>query len=257
MNTSLLFLGTGTSSGVPMIGCNCEVCHSKNLKDKRLRSSVLLRVNSKAFLIDIGPDFRHQFLISKLNKIDAILLTHEHRDHTAGLDDLRPIYYKHRIPINIYLEERVKKSIQSNFSYLFSDISYPGMPKIYLNTISEASFVINGVQVIPIRVMHKTLPILGYRIGNVCYITDANFIDEQEIKKMQNLEVLVINALQQSPHISHFHLEQTLYFIDKIKPKKAYLTHIGHAMGLHDKVNPLLPENVYLAYDNLEINIKI
>lgn len=249
------FLGTGTSQGVPVIGCTCMVCQSKNEKDKRLRSSLFISINNFNILIDIGPDFREQIL--KLNQfsIDAILFTHQHRDHTAGLDDLRPIYYMDKKPIALYAENSVFKAIKNDFNYLFLGANYPGKPKFSLNTISTDDFQIFNMKITPIRVMHHKLPVLGYRIGNLSYITDANYISDDEKNKLMGSEILIINSLQKEKHISHFNLQQSLSLIAEIQPKKAYLTHISHAMGVHDEIEKELPENVYLAYDNLEITL--
>jgi len=249
------FLGTGTSQGVPVIGCTCIVCQSKNVKDQRLRSSLFVSINNYNILIDIGPDFREQIL--KLNKssIDAILFTHQHRDHTAGLDDLRPLYYMHKKPIELYAENTVFKALQHDFNYLFLGTNYPGKPKFHLNTITTDDFKIANINITPIRVMHHKLPILGYRIGDLSYITDANYISDNEKQKLMGSEILIINSLQQEKHISHFNLKESLSLISEIQPKKAYLTHISHGMGLYDEIRKELPKNVMLAYDTLDITL--
>lgn len=249
------FLGTGTSQGVPVIGCTCMVCESKNPKDQRLRSSLFISINNYNILIDIGPDFRSQIL--KLNKfsIDAILFTHQHRDHTAGLDDLRPIYYMYKKPISLYAENNVFTAIKNDFNYLFHGSNYPGKPKFHLNHITTDDFYISNIKINPIRVMHHKLPILGYRIGNLSYITDANYISDQEKEKLMGSEILIINSLQKEKHISHFNLKESLSLIAEIQPKTAYLTHISHGMGLHDSIQKELPKNVLLAYDSLEITL--
>ena len=254
MQLEAVFLGTGTSQGVPVIGCNCTVCKSNDIKDNRLRSSLLILVNNINILIDIGPDFRNQMLRSHLRSVNVILFTHQHRDHTAGLDDIRPIYYSLKKPIEIYAEEHVLASVKSDFRYLFFGVDYPGKPKFNLNTIINKRFFISSIEIIPIRVMHHKLPILGYRIGDLAYITDANFISKKEKEKLYNLEILIINSLQKEEHISHYNLQESLSLINDIQPKKAYLTHIGHGMGLHSLVEKELPENVYLAYDELKIS---
>ena len=251
----VLFLGTGTSQGVPVIGCDCPVCNSKNTKDKRFRSSILITINSLDILIDIGPDFRNQMLQIKQSSIDSILITHQHRDHTAGLDDVRPIYYLNQTPIDLYAETNVIKSIKRDFHYLFNSPDYPGKPKINLNTINNKSFFLSDIKITPIRVMHYKLPIFGYRIGNLSYITDANYISPKEKQKLIGTKILIINSLQREPHISHYNLEQSLSLIKELKPEKAYLTHISHNMGTYDDVKQELPNNVFLAYDNLELNI--
>lgn len=249
------FLGTGTSQGVPVIGCNCLVCKSPNLKDKRLRSSLFIAINNCNILIDIGPDFRTQILKLNQSAIDAVLFTHQHRDHTAGLDDVRPIYYMHKKPIQLYAENIVFEALKHDFNYLFFGSNYPGKPKFNLNSISVDNFEISNIKVTPIRVMHHKLPVLGYRIGNLSYITDANYISDTEKKKLIGSEVLIINSLQKEKHISHFNLKESLALIAEIAPKRAYLTHISHGMGLHDAIQKELPKNVFLAYDTLELTL--
>ena len=255
MQIKVMFLGTGTSQGVPVIGCDCIVCQSNNTLDKRLRSSLLVSINHYNILIDIGPDFRYQILRSNNFNIGTILFTHQHRDHTAGLDDLRPIYYLSKKPIQLYAEHNVFLGIKNDFSYLFSGVEYPGKPKFDFNIIENNPFYISNIKVIPIRVMHHKLPVFGYRIGAFAYITDANYISNEEKQKLLGLDVLIINSLQKENHISHYNLAEALGVINELKPKKAYLTHISHGMGLHEKVIKELPENVFLSYDNLEILI--
>ena len=255
MQKKVLFLGTGTSQGVPVIGCDCLVCASSKKKDKRLRTSILIQINFFNILIDIGPDFRHQMLESNNSSIDAILITHQHRDHTAGIDDLRPIYYLHQKPIDLYAESNVLKSIKNDFKYLFHGPEYPGKPKINLNTVDNHSFFISDIEITPIRVMHYRLPIFGYRIGELVYVTDANYISSEEKNKIRGAKILIINSLQKEPHVSHYNLEESLELIRELEPEKAYLTHIGHNMGLHQDVMKELPKNVFLAYDNLELVI--
>ncbi len=255
MKLELVFLGTGTSQGVPVIGCNCIVCESKNKKDQRLRSSLLVKVNSHNILIDIGPDFREQMLKSHTIDIDGILLTHQHRDHTAGLDDIRPIYYLNKKPIELYAENKVIESIKNEFHYFFNANKYPSKPSINHHIIDNSTFYISGIKIQPIRVMHHKLPIFGYRIGDVSYITDANYISPLEKKKMIGSKVVIINSLQKAPHISHYSLKESLALIKELNPDKAYLTHISHNMGCYVEVNKELPDNVYLAYDNLRLMI--
>ena len=253
MQIKALFLGTGTSQGVPVVGCSCVVCKSNNFKDKRLRSSLLLSIDNYNILIDVGPDFRAQILRSNHLTIDSVLFTHQHRDHTGGLDDLRPIYYLNKKPISLYAESNVCNAIKKDFSYIFSDFDYPGKPKLHLHPIDNKSFSISNLEITPIRVMHYKLPIFGYRIEDLAYITDANYISESEKKKLLGLKILILNSLQKENHISHYNLKQSLALIKELKPKKAYLTHISHEMGLHDEVMRDLPENVFLSYDNLEL----
>ncbi len=251
----ITFLGTGTSQGIPIIGSSHPVCLSENPKDKRLRSSVLIQSKDSDILIDCGPDFRQQALSANCNKIDAVLFTHEHSDHTAGLDDLRPFYFRQgNIPV--YAEKRVVEALKIRFNYIFKkDNKYPGVLTFDVNYIKNKEFYISKTKIIPVKVYHHNLPVFGFRIKNFAYITDAKTIPEIEIKKLKNLDVLVINALRQEPHISHFNMEEALNFIKLVKPKKSFLTHISHHLGFHDEVEKLLPKNVFLAYDNLKISI--
>ena len=251
----ITFLGTGTSQGVPIIGCKCPVCLSKDKKDKRLRSSVLIETNQLKIVIDSGPDFRYQMLRSHTDKIDAILFTHGHKDHTGGLDDVRAFNYILQKPIDIYAEERVLRIIRKDFDYAFAENKYPGVPEIILHTITEQPFEINGCPIIPIRGLHYRLPVLGFRIEKFCYITDMNHIDQTEIEKLKGIELLVINALRKEKHLSHFTLDEALSIIHQVKPQTAYLTHISHQMGLHKEISAELPPNVHLAYDQLSINL--
>ena len=248
------FLGTGTSQGIPIIGSDHPVCKSDNPKDRRLRSSVLINWDNYNFVIDCGPDFRTQMLNSNCSKIDAIIYTHEHSDHVAGLDDIRPFFFKQgKIPI--YAHKRVLNELKKRFYYVFDEnYSYPGSPKVIENTISS-NFNINNKEIIPIDALHRDLQIFGYRFEKFAYLTDVKTIEDKEINKLNNLDVLVVNALRIEHHYSHFNLEQALEFIKIVKPKKAYLTHISHMLGFHDEVQKILPENVFLAYDGLEITI--
>ena len=247
----ITFLGTGTSTGIPEIGCKCEVCTSTNLKDKRLRTSALIKLKGKNILIDCGPDFRMQMLNREFEKITGVLLTHEHYDHVGGLDDLRP-FCKFG-DINIYAEKQVLNSLESRIPYCFTDSKYPGVPNLVLNQIDENDFYIEGIKVTPVRLMHYLLPILGFRINNFAYLTDLKTIPDKEYSKLSGLDTLVINALRTTEHISHQTLEDALTNIKKINPRKAYLIHFSHQLGLHDDIQKILPKNVYLAYDNLHI----
>jgi len=249
------FLGTGTSQGVPVIACKCKVCLSKNEKDKRLRSSVLIEINNNTFAIDAGPDFRQQMLRQSVENLNAIILTHEHKDHIAGLDDVRAFNYIQKKAMNIYGNEKTLETIKLEFPYVFAEDKYPGIPKMNLHQINNNAFNINGIGFIPIHLLHHKLPVLGYRIKNFAYITDTNFIPDNEFDKLKNLKVLVINALRKKKHVSHFNLSEALEVIEKIKPEKAYLNHISHMMGLHSDVEKELPENVHIAYDGLQITI--
>ena len=249
------FLGTGTSQGIPIIGSSHPVCLSDNPKDKRLRVSVLIEWDNYSYVIDCGPDFRQQMLRVNCHKIDGIVFTHEHADHVMGLDDIRPFFFRQG-NIDIYAHKRVISSLQRVFSYIFeTENKYPGAPSVNTHYINESPFKIGDLQVIPIDGLHNTLQVYGYRFNKFAYLTDMKTIADTEIAKLKNLDVLVVNALREAPHASHFNLAEALAFIKKVKPKKAYLTHISHLLGFHDEVEKRLPENVFLAYDNLQITI--
>ncbi len=256
-NLVIDFLGTGTSQGVPVIGCQCDVCLSVNPKDKRLRTSIAIRKNDTQIVVDTGPDFRQQMLRAKIGKLDALLYTHEHKDHIAGMDDIRSYNYLSQKAMPIYCTAQVLKSLEREYHYVFDEkLAYPGIPKVTTNIISkDESFKVGDIKVDPIEVMHLKLPVLGFRIDNFTYITDANFISEREKEKIKGTEVLVLNALRQEKHISHFNLNEALDLINEIKPKKAYLTHLSHLMGTHEEVSKLLPGNVELAFDGLKIGV--
>ena len=252
----IYFLGTGTSQGIPVIGSQHSVCKSQNTKDHRLRVSVWIEWDDLSIVIDCGPDFRQQMLVSDCQKLDAIIFTHEHSDHTAGLDDIRPFFFKQgNIPI--YGHERVLKNLKKRFDYIFeTENKYPGAPSVSeIEVVNNNSIVIKNKNIIPINFMHGSLQVFGYRFDNFAYLTDVKTITNKEIEKLSNLEVLVINALREEPHNTHFNLQEALDFINIVKPKKAYLTHISHLLGFHDETQEKLPENVFLAYDNLIINI--
>lgn len=247
------FLGTGTSQGVPVIGCHCEVCLSTDSKDKRLRTSIMVSYNDKNIVIDTGPDFRQQMLRENVQHVDAVLFTHEHKDHIAGMDDIRAFNYKSKSDMPIYATKQVQDGLKKEFHYVFADFKYPGIPQVLLNDIDLTPFVLFGKKITPIEVMHYKLPVTAFRIDNFTYITDANYISDQEKEKIKGTEVLVINALRREEHISHFTLAQALDLIKEINPKKAYLTHISHLLGKHDEVSLELPDNVFMAYDGLVI----
>lgn len=250
----LTFLGTGTSTGVPQIGCKCKVCTSSNPKDKRLRTSAIVSFeNGKRILIDCGPDFRSQMLSIPFAPIDLLLLTHEHYDHVGGIDDLRPFSFKRSI--EIYADPICAKDLKQRLSYCFAEHKYPGVPQLHLHALTKTeSLHFEGFDIQPIEVMHDKLPIFGYRIGKLVYITDMSSISEEELLKLANAEVLVINALRKEYHHSHQTLAEALSVIAKVNPKVAYLVHMGHSMGLHDEVEAELPPHVHLAYDGLQID---
>ncbi|WP_286007996.1 MBL fold metallo-hydrolase [Barnesiella viscericola] len=247
----ITFLGTGTSTGIPQIGCTCPVCTSTDPKDNRLRTSAVVSVNGKNILIDCGPDFRQQVLRAGIGRIDAVLITHIHYDHTGGIDDLRPFGGKHTLPI--YLEAPVAEGIRTRLPYCFGDHLYPGVPNIRLQEIGIEPFSIEDIEVTPIRVMHYKLPILGYRIGGLVYITDALTIPDEEYAKMKQVDVLVINALRKQPHLSHQTLAEALRVIERVQPREAYLVHMSHHMGLTAEVEKELPPHVHFAYDGLVV----
>ena len=250
----ITFLGTGTSQGIPVIGSSHPVCLSTNSKDKRLRVSVLIEWDNFSYVIDCGPDFRHQMLKASCTKLDGILFTHEHADH-AGLDDIRPYFFRQG-DIPIYAHKRVISELKRRFDYIFEiENKYPGAPGVSINEIENKPFKISNLEVIPINGLHYNLQVFGYRLNKFAYLTDMKTLEAKEIKKLKGLDVLVVNALRETPHISHFNLEEALDFIKKVNPKKAYLTHISHLLGFHDEVQQKLPENVFLAYDNLQITI--
>ena len=244
--TTIKGIGTGTSQGVPVIACRCDTCISDAPKDKRLRSSVLIEEGDVTIVIDTGPDFRQQMLRAEVKKLDAIIFTHEHRDHIAGLDDIRAFNFILKKPMDVYAEERVIRSLKNEFPYIFAERKYPGIPQVNVHSIENQQFKINGLVVQPIRALHYRLPVLGYRIGDFAYITDANYIPPEEKEKLRDLKILVICALRVKDHISHFTLPQALEVIEEVKPEEAYLTHISHQLGLHDDVQKGLPDRVSL-----------
>lgn len=252
----ITFLGTGTSQGVPVIACPCDVCSSANQKDNRLRTSIKIEINGQTFVIDSGPDFRQQMLRSHTKQLDALIFTHEHKDHIAGMDDIRAFNYFSQKAIEIYATERVQQALKREFYYVFSDEKYPGIPEVNLNTIKENEpFYIGNIEFTPIQVLHYYLPVLGFRIGDFVYITDANKIEPKEMEKIKGAKVLVLNALRRQKHISHFTLDEAIELARRVGAQQTYLTHISHQLGLHDIVQKELPEGIHLAHDGLELMI--
>ncbi|MCL8005947.1 MBL fold metallo-hydrolase [Gelidibacter japonicus] len=251
----VIFLGTGTSQGIPVIGSTHPVCLSENPKDKRLRVSVLIEWRTYTYVIDCGPDFRQQMLNAKCTKLDGVVFTHEHADHTAGLDDIRPFYFKQG-DIPIYAHKRVLKALKERFAYIFETKNkYAGAPGVTPIRIENKAFRLGDLNVVPINGMHYKLQVFGFRFKDFAYLTDMKTIEDKEIEKLKGVKVLVVNALREEEHVSHFNLREALEIINKVKPERAYLTHISHMLGFHDEVEKTLPDNVFLAYDNLQINL--
>ncbi len=251
----IIFLGTGTSQGVPVIGCDCKVCNSTAPEDKRMRTSVFVRSGEINLVIDTGPDFRMQMLNAGIKRLDAVLFTHEHRDHVAGLDDIRPYNFRQQKPMDVYSEERVFNALKHEFPYIFTENKYPGVPQLNNHIIDNEAFRIGSLEIIPVRAMHYRLPVLGFRIGDFAYLTDVNYISEEEKEKLLGVKYFVINALRKEQHISHYTLDEALKLIEELSPRRAYLTHISHQMGLHSEVQSELPSNVILASDGLTLEI--
>src|ERR1700739_271816 len=248
----ITFLGTGTSQGVPVIGCQCEICQSKDAKDKRLRSSVMIENEGQVFVIDTGPDFREQMLREKVKTIDAVVYTHEHRDHVAGLDDIRGFNFVMGKAIDVYADNNVESAIRKMYPYIFSEVKYPGIPEIILHNIDGKPFTIGKTKFIPLKVMHHKLPIWGFRIGGFSYVTDANFIPLEEKEKIKGSDILVLNALRRAQPFSHFTLEEAINVARELEVKEVYFTHISHQLGKHADVEKELPEGMHLAYDQLK-----
>jgi phosphoribosyl 1,2-cyclic phosphate phosphodiesterase len=251
----ITFLGTGTSQGVPVIACNCIVCRSGDVKNRRTRTSVLVESESTRVSIDTGPDFREQLLREKITSLQGVVYTHEHKDHIAGLDEVRAFNYITRKRFPVYATERVQHALKREFAYIFADEKYPGIPEIDMYTIDNVPFYVGDILFEPVNVLHYKLPVKGFKINSFGYITDANFIAESEMKKLENLDVLVLNTLRRESHISHFTLEEGINIVKKLNPKKAYFTHISHQLGLHETVSKELPANIELAFDGLQIII--
>ena len=252
----ITFLGTGTSQGIPVIGSNHPVCHSSDPRDKRLRVSILISWKDYNYVVDCGPDFRQQMLTHTIDRLDGILFTHEHSDHTAGIDDIRPFFFRQG-DIPIYAHKRVIDNLKIRFDYIFADNNrYPGAPAVQVNEVfNDESFTIGDKKAIPIEAYHNRLQVFGYRIENLAYLTDVKTIKPKEIDKLKDIKILIINALRIDPHHSHFNLEEALQFVEKVRPQKTYLTHISHYLGYHKEVEESLPKNVHLAYDNLVVSL--
>ncbi len=253
----ITFLGTGTSQGVPVIGCNCLVCNSVDKRDSRLRVSIWVQTEDKSIVIDSGPDFRYQMLRAGVNDLDAILYTHEHKDHIAGLDDIRPYNYILKKKIDIYADVRVQEALRREFQYIFADVRYHGLPQINVHTIKNGEhFSIGNNEIVPFEVMHYKLPILGFRIGDFTYITDAKTISEENLAKLKGTKVLVLNALQKESHISHLTFDEAIAMADKIGAETTYFTHVSHNLGLHSDVEQELPKHIKLAFDGLTFELE-
>jgi phosphoribosyl 1,2-cyclic phosphate phosphodiesterase len=251
----ITFLGTGTSGGVPLIGCQCRVCKSSDPRDKRLRTSILVQANDLTIAVDCGPDFRQQMLREDVRHLDAILMTHQHKDHTGGLDDIRSFNFINKKPVDIYCDFPTELGIKEQYSYAFTETDYPYLPKMNFIRIDNEEFNIRGLKVIPVEVMHATMPVLGFRFGDFTYITDAKTISPAEREKIRGTKVLVVNALRRENHYSHFTIDEALELVNDIKPERAYFTHMSHQFGLHEEVEKTLPPNVLVGYDGLKIHI--
>ncbi|HEY6064474.1 MAG TPA: MBL fold metallo-hydrolase [Chitinophagaceae bacterium] len=252
----ITFLGSGTSGGVPMIGCDCEVCSSTDKKDKRLRSSILVRSARTTLVVDTGPDFRYQMLRQKVKHLDAVVFTHPHKDHLAGLDDVKAFNFHAKKPMNLYADSLTEEALRRDFYYAFTDTKYPGIPELNLNTITLDPFVVGDIPIVPILVWHLKMPVMGFRFGRFTYITDANKIDEGEKEKIRGSEIVVLNALRKQKHISHFTLEEAIEVVQDLEVPGAYFTHISHQLGLHQQIEAELPDGIHLAYDGLELEFK-
>ncbi|WP_421763013.1 MBL fold metallo-hydrolase [Ekhidna sp.] len=250
------FLGTGTSQGVPVIGCHCDICTSVDFRDNRLRSSIFVEMNGVHIVVDTGPDFRQQMLRARVNRLDAVLFTHAHKDHTAGMDDIRSYNFRQKKDMPVYARTEVQDQLKREFSYIFSESKYPGIPRIALHTLDGSPFEVEGQTIVPVEVMHHKLSVYGFRFGDFTYITDANYISEEEKEKIKGSKVIVLNALQKEDHISHFTMDEAVELMQELNPEKGYLTHISHRLGLHAEVSKELPENIELAWDGLQLSIE-
>ncbi|MDO9001261.1 MAG: MBL fold metallo-hydrolase [Bacteroidota bacterium] len=249
------FLGTGTSQGVPLVACECEVCSSDDSRDKRLRSSILIETEKTRLIIDTGPDFRYQLLREKIKRLDAVVYTHEHKDHIAGLDEVKAFNFINKMRMPVYATKNVEKALHREFAYIFSEEKYPGIPEIDITNFDEEPFYVGDILLQPINVLHYKMQVKGFRVNDFAYITDANFIAENEKNKLKDLNVLVLNSLRREPHVSHFTFEEAIELVKELKPRKAYFTHISHQLGLHENVSKELPSNIELAVDGLQLII--
>ncbi|MEO7048798.1 MAG: MBL fold metallo-hydrolase [Ferruginibacter sp.] len=252
---TITFLGTGTSSGVPMIACECEVCTSTDKKDNRLRSSIMVKSATTTIVVDTTPDFRYQMLREKVKKLDAILFTHSHKDHIAGLDDIRAFNYFNKQPVNVYADAMTQQALRNEFHYVFAENKFPGLPEINLHDIKEEHFMVGDIPVLPIKVWHNKMPVLGFRFGDFTYITDANRIEDAEKEKIRGSRILVLNALRYKKHISHFTLPEAIELSDELNIPQTYFTHISHQLGLHKDVSDILPAGKHIAFDGLQLSI--
>lgn len=262
MGVHLTLLGTGTSQGVPVIACDCQVCTSADVRDRRLRSSALFEVDGvhapegpKTFVVDTGPDFRQQMLQNNVRNLDAVLFTHEHKDHVAGLDDIRAFNFRQKRDMDVYAEPRVQEALRREFQYVFSANPYPGIPRVRLHSLDGNPFSMGGVNVVPLPVQHYKLPVYGFRVGPISYITDANALAPETWSRLEGTEILILNALRKEKHMSHFNLEEALDVIEKVAPRAAYLTHISHLLGAHADVAAELPKGVFLGEDGLRLSV--
>ena len=255
MSLTVTFLGTGTSQGVPMIGCSCPVCLSGNPKDKRLRTSVLIEYEGKVIVIDTGPDFRQQMLREKVKSLDGVVFTHEHKDHIAGLDDVRAFNYITKKHIDVFANKNVMEALKREYKYIFEVTGYPGIPRLDVHEITNKPFLVQGIEFMPVQVKHFMLPVFGYRVGDFTYITDACSISKKEKEKVKGSKVVVVNALRRAKHISHFTLDEAVSLLRELAPERGYLIHISHQLGLHNEVEKELPDFIKIAYDGLKITV--
>ncbi|HJN63493.1 MAG TPA: MBL fold metallo-hydrolase [Flavobacteriales bacterium] len=251
----ITFLGTGTSQGIPVIACDCKVCKSDNPKDNRLRTSVLIKVENQTIVIDTGPDFRQQMLRENVQKLDAIVFTHQHKDHVAGMDDVRAFNYKFKKDMDLYCTAEVEEALIREFPYVFSTYKYPGVPEVKIHNIKNEPFTIGGVEVLPIEALHYKLSVFGYRIKDFVYLTDISAITEKEKEKMKDAKVIVLDALRKTPHISHLSMQQAVDLLEELNPQKGYIIHISHLMGLHNEVVKELPDFIKPAHDGLILEL--